>query len=140
MTFCINSYLAFSYKGMQNLYIYIYIINTIYIYIISNQYYVRSVHRAAVLQHSSNWNNKIIHNSVEHFLCNPSDFFSDDVLSCLQDIQVFFSRFKMRWCLISQTEHLNTSGITSHGTDSFHIKLITPGYPIPKISTCLTIF
>ena len=87
-----------------------------------------------------NSNNQIVHNSIEHFLCNPSDFFSDDVLSCLQDIQVFFSRFKMRWCLISQTEHLNTSGITSHGTDSFHIKLITPGYPIPKISTCLTIF
>ena len=28
--------------------------------------------------------------------------------------------------LISQTEHLNTSGITSHGTDSFCIKPITP--------------
>ena len=38
------------------------------------------------------------------------------------------------------TEHLNTSGINSHGADSFHIKLITPGHPIPKISTCLTIF
>ena len=38
------------------------------------------------------------------------------------------------------TEHLNTSGITSHGTDSFHVKLITPGHPIPKISTRLTIF
>ena len=39
-----------------------------------------------------------------------------------------------------QTEHLNTSGITSHGTDSFHVKLITPGHPIPNISTHLTIF
>ena len=38
------------------------------------------------------------------------------------------------------TEHLNTSGITSHGTDSFHVKPITPGHPIPKISTHLTIF
>ena len=38
------------------------------------------------------------------------------------------------------TEHLNTSGITSHGTDSFRIKPITPGHPIPKISTSLTIF
>ena len=37
-------------------------------------------------------------------------------------------------------EHLNTSGITSHGADSFHIKPITPGRPIPKISTHLTIF
>ena len=31
----------------------------------------------------------------------------------------------MRWCLISWTEHLNTSGITSHGKDSFHVKPIT---------------
>ena len=42
--------------------------------------------------------------------------------------------------LISRTEHLNTSGITSHGTDSFRVKPITPGHPIPKISTRLTIF
>ena len=57
-------------------------------------------------------------------------------------IQVFCSRwwFEMRWCLISRTEHLNTSGITSHGTDSFRVKPITPGHPIPKISTRLTIF
>ena len=57
-------------------------------------------------------------------------------------IQVFCSRwwFEMRWCLISRTEHLNTSGITSHGTDSFRVKPITPGHPIPKISTHLTIF
>ena len=34
-------------------------------------------------QHSSNSNNKIVHNSIEHFLCNLSDFFSDDVLFCL---------------------------------------------------------
>ena len=47
---------------------------------------------------------------------------------------------EMRWRLISRTEHLNTSGITSHGTDSFCIKPITPGHPIPKISTRLTIF
>ena len=41
------------------------------------------MHRAAVWQHSSNWNIKIVHNSIEHFLWNSSDFFSDDVLSCL---------------------------------------------------------
>ena len=35
------------------------------------------------------------------------------------------------------TEHLNTSGITSHGTDSFRIKPITPSHPNSKISTCL---
>ena len=38
------------------------------------------------------------------------------------------------------TEHLNTSGITFHGTDSFCVKLTTLGHPIPKISTHLTIF
>ena len=41
------------------------------------------MHGAAVWQHSSNSNIKIVHNSIEHFLWNPSDFFSDDVLSCL---------------------------------------------------------
>ena len=47
---------------------------------------------------------------------------------------------EMRWHLISQTEHLNTSGITSHGIDSFRDKLITPDHPITKISTLLTTF
>ena len=57
-------------------------------------------------------------------------------------IQVFCLRwwFEMRWCLISPTEHLNTSGITFHRTDSFNIKPITPGHLIPKISTRLAIF
>ena len=41
------------------------------------------MHRAAVWQHSSNLNIKIIHNSIKHFLWIPSDFSSDDVLSCL---------------------------------------------------------
>ena len=41
------------------------------------------MHHAAVWQHSSNLNKKIVHNSIEHFLCDPYDFFSDDALSCL---------------------------------------------------------
>ena len=143
------------------------------------------MHRAAVWQHSSTSNIKIVHNSIEHFLWNPSDFTSDDALSCLwilftntifqvlpQKIvrqveilgigwprgyrfdakwvcamgsyawgfQVFCSVQEMRRHLISRTEHLNTSGIIFHGTDSFHVKLITPDHPIPKISTCLNIF
>ena len=53
---------------------------------------------------------------------------------------LFCSVQEMRRYLLSRTEHLNTSGITSHGTDSFRVKPITPGHPIPKISTCLTIF
>ena len=53
---------------------------------------------------------------------------------------LFCSVQEMRRHLLSRTEHLNTSGITSHGTDSFRVKPITPGHPIPKISTCLTIF
>ena len=47
---------------------------------------------------------------------------------------------EMRWHLISRTEHLNTSCITSHGTTSFRVKHTIPGHPIPKISTRLTIF
>ena len=34
------------------------------------------------LLYEQNSNNKIVHNSIEHFLCNASDFVSDDVLSC----------------------------------------------------------
>ena len=41
------------------------------------------MHRTAVWQYSSNSDIKIVHISIEHFLRNPSDFFSDDVLSCL---------------------------------------------------------
>ena len=55
-------------------------------------------------------------------------------------IEVFCSVQEMRCHLISRLEHLNTSGITSHGTDSFHIKPITPDHPIRKISIRLTIF
>ena len=53
---------------------------------------------------------------------------------------VFCSVWEMRRHLISRTEHLNTSGITSHGTDSFCVKPITTDHPIRKISTRLTIF
>ena len=41
------------------------------------------MHRAAVWHYSSNSNIKIVHKFIEHFLWNPSDFSSDDVLSCL---------------------------------------------------------
>ena len=130
------------------------------------------MHRAAAWQHNTNSNIKIVHNSIEHFLWNSSDFFSDDVLSCLWVVftnsvfqvppqkivrrveilgigwplvigltqseslpwevmpQVFkCSVQEMRWHLVSRTEHLTTSGMTSHGTDSFRIKPITPGHP-----------
>ena len=53
-------------------------------------------------------------------------------------IQVFC--WKNEVALTSRTEYLNTSGISSHGTDSFRVKPITPTHPIPKISTYLTIF
>ena len=53
-------------------------------------------------------------------------------------IQVFCSVREMRHHLISQIEHLNTSDTTSHGTESFRAKPITPIHPIPKISTCLS--
>ena len=145
------------------------------------------MHRAAVWQHRCNSNIKIVHNSIEHFLWNPSDFFSDDVLSCLWIVftnsvfqvppQKIVRRVEilgigwpgvigLTWnesvpwevmpevfkCSVRKneapthfkpppcTDHLNTSGITSHGTDSLHVKPITPGHPIPKISTNLTVF
>ena len=141
------------------------------------------MHRASVWQHSSISNIKIAHNSIGHFLWNPSDSSFDDVLSCLwivfmnsifqvppqkivrrveilgigwpgvtglmwnesAPLDVMPGVFKCsvrktRRHLISWTEHLNTSGITSYGTDSFRVKPITPGHPIPKISTHLTIF
>ena len=41
------------------------------------------MHHTAVWQHSSNSNIKIVHNSIAHFLWNPSNFFSGCVLSCL---------------------------------------------------------
>ena len=138
------------------------------------------MHRAALWQHSSNSNNKIVHNSIEHFLWNQSDFSSDNctllsvdcfhklcfsgtpsensqarwdfgrsrfdmkwvcpMASFAWGIQVFCSVREMRCYLISRTKHLNTSGITYHGTDSFRVKPITPDHPIYKISTRLTIF
>ena len=55
-------------------------------------------------------------------------------------IQVFCSRNEVEPHFSNRTEHLNTSGITSRWTDSFRIKLITPGHHIPKISTSLIIF
>ena len=134
------------------------------------------MHLAAVWQHSSNSNIKIVHNSIEHV----ESVWSDDVLSCLW-IVFFFQTLsfryplrkylgglrslgdrgltqnesvpwevmpevfkcyvrEMRCHLISGTEHLNTSGITSHETDTFHVKPIFRGHPIPKISTRLAIF
>ena len=136
------------------------------------------MHRAAVWQCNSNSNIKIVHNSIDHFLWNPSGFSSGDVLSCLwivftnsafqvlpqkivRQVEILgigwtgviglmrnesgpwkvmpevckCSVWEMRLHLISRTEHLNFSGITSHGTDSFRIKAITQGHPIPKISS-----
>ena len=141
------------------------------------------MHSAAVWQHSSNSNIKIVHSSIGHFFWNLPDFSSDDVLSCLWIVftnsvfQVRSQKIVRRveilgigWLgvidlvrnesvpwevmpevfncsvretrrhLISWTEHLNTSVITSHGTDSFGVKPITPGHPFLKISTRLTIF
>ena len=42
---------------------------------------------------------------------------------------------KMGRYSIARTELLNTSGSTSQGTDSFRVQPITPGHPIPQIST-----
>ena len=39
---------------------------------------------------------------------------------------------EMRWPLTSRTELLNTSGISSHGTDSFRAKLLNPSHLFPR--------
>ena len=67
-----------------------------------------------------------------------SDAWGIQVFSLRNEVQCTVQ--EMRRHLISWTEHLNTSGITPHGTDSLCIKSRTLGHPIPKISTPLTIF
>ena len=140
------------------------------------------MHRAAVWQHSSNSNIKIVDNSIEHFLCNPSDFSSDDVLSCLRIVftnsvfqvpsQKIVGRVEIlgigwprvigltKWVCPMGSYALGIQVLCSrneappyfsnrtleylrhnfHGTDSFCVKPMTPGHPIPKIATHLTIF
>ena len=44
---------------------------------------VCSMHRAAVWQHNINSNIKIVHNFIEHFLSNPSNFSADNALTCV---------------------------------------------------------
>ena len=52
-----------------------------------------------------------------------------------------YSVREMRYAsFLEQNRKMNTSGITSHGTDSFHVKPITPSHFIPKISNRRTIF
>ena len=55
-------------------------------------------------------------------------------------IQVSCSRNEMVPHFSNRTEHVNTSGITSHGTDSFRVKPTISGHTIPTISTRLTTF
>ena len=47
------------------------------------------MHHAVVWQHRSNSNIKIVHNSIDHFLWNTSDFCSDDALSCFWIVFIF---------------------------------------------------
>ena len=109
---------------------------------------------AAVWQHSSKSNIKIVHNSFEHFLWNPSDFSSDDVLSCLW---IVFSNSAFQVPPRKQSGRLRSweqyglelsvlremslsNGKTPHAADVSRVKPITSSHPIPKISTHLTIF
>ena len=47
-------------------------------------------------------------------------------------IQMFSSVREMRHHVISQTEHLNTSDITSYGPDPFRVKPITLAIVFPR--------
>ena len=57
---------------------------------------------------------------------------------CLRYSSVLFEKWgecsvqEMRRHVISRTEHLNTSGIASHGIDSFRVKPITPAILFPR--------
>ena len=75
------------------------------------------------LLYEQNSNNKIVHNSIEHFLCNPSDFFSDDVLS-------------YQWIVFTKS----VFQVPSQKKERVPERKKTHGHPIPKISTHLTIF
>ena len=92
--------------------------------------------------------------TIEHFLWNPSDFSSDDVLSCLW---IVFSNSAFQVPPRKQSGRLRSweqyglelsvlremslsHGKTSHAADVSRVKPITSSHPIPKLSTHLTIF
>ena len=91
------------------------------------------MHRATVWQHSSNWNIKIVHNSIEHFLWNPSDFISDYVLSCLW---IVFANSAFQTPLqkivkrveILEMQWLSVIGLTRNGSVRWEI--------IPEVFKC----
>ena len=90
------------------------------------------MHRAAAWQHI-NLNIKIVHNFIEHFLCNPSDFFSDDVLSCLW-IVFANSVFQLpaqkivRWVEILEIGWTGVIGLTRNESVSWEV--------MPEIFKC----
>ena len=88
---------------------------------------------------SNNSNNNIFHNSIEHFLCNLSDSFSDDVLSCLW---IVFTNSVFQVApqkIVRQVEILIRLRFRHNAPWDRLISRQTDntGHPIPNISTCL---
>ena len=62
------------------------------------------------------------------------------VETTLESIMFYYTFSVINTMFVPCTEHFNTSGIISHGADSYCVKLITPNHPISKISNHLAIF
>ena len=62
------------------------------------------------------------------------------VETSLEPIMFYYTFSVINTMFVPCTEHFNTSGITSHGADSYCVKLITANHPISKISNHLAIF
>ena len=92
---------------------------------------------AAVQQHSSNLNVKIVHNSIEHFLWNPSDFFSDDVLSCLWIVFTNFVFQVLSQNIVSRVEIL---GIAWPGVIGLTRKEPVPWEVMSEVFKCSVLF
>ena len=102
------------------------------------------MHRAAVWQHSSNSSIKIVHNSIEHFFWNPSDFFSDDILSC-QWIVFTNSLFQLppqklvRWVEILGIGWPGVIGLTGNESVPWEVMPEVFKCPVREMRWCLSL-
>ena len=95
------------------------------------------MHRAAVWQHSSNSNIKIVHNSINNFLWNPSDFSSDDVLCCLR---IVFKNSVFQVLPQKIVRRVETLRIGWLGAIGFTRNEPVSGEVMPEVFKCSTLF
>ena len=82
---------------------------------------------------SSNSNIKIIHNSIEYILCNPSDFFSNDVLFCLW---IVFTNFIFQVLPQKIVRRVEILGMGWLGVIGFTRNASVPWELLPDILKC----